>query len=174
MRPQTTPRKNLRLKLLCLTLLLALSLPVAAELSIAVVDLRRAVFTSDEATEFSKKLQEQFKDEEEAVRQAQEQAQAMRDRLETDGAMMNDTERGKAAREFEIKVREFNQLRQRLDQAVNQQRQQFLQQAQPQIDKALQTILDERDLDLIIPREAAVYAKPEMDLTEELIKRLNQ
>lgn len=169
MRPLT-----MKLKLTCLTLLVALSLPVAAELKIGVVDLRRAVFTSEQAAEFSKSLQEQFKSEEEAVRKAQEEAQAMRDRLETDGAMMNDTERGKAAREFEAKVREFNQLRVRLDQAVNQQRQQFLQKAQPEVDAALESILEERDLDLILPREAAVYAKPEFDLTEELIKRLNK
>lgn len=162
------------LKLICLSLLVGLALPVAAEVKIGVVDLRRAVFTSEDAAEFSKQLQEQFKDEEAQVRKVQEEAQAMRDRLETDGAMMNDTERGKATREFETKVREFNQLRQRLDQAVNQQRQQFLQQAQPEIDAALESILKERELDLILPREAAVYAKPEMDLTDALIERLNQ
>lgn len=169
MRPMTK-----HLKLACLTLMLALALPVAAELKIGVVDLRRAVFTSEDAAGLSQQLQEQFSDEEAAVRKLQEEAQTMRDRLEADGAMMNDTERGRATREFETKVREFNQLRQRLDQAVNQQRQQFLQEAQPEIDAALQGILDERDLDLILPREAAVYAKPELDLTDELIRRLNQ
>lgn len=165
-------KKNL-VRLTGLLLLLTLALPVAAELKIGVVDLRRAVFTSEEAAEFTKKLQEQFSGEEEAIRKVQEEAQTMRDRLETDGAMMNDTERGKATREFESKAREFNQLRQRLDQAVSQQRQQFLQQAQPEIDAAMQRILEERDLDLILPREAVVYAKPDMDLTEELIERLN-
>ena len=162
-----------QIKILGLAFLLTLSVPVAAELKVGVIDLRRAVFTSDEAGEFSKRIQEQFKDEEEAVRKIQEEARAMRERLEADGAMMNDTERGKAAREFEAKVAQFNQLRQRLDQAVNQQRAQFLQQAQPQIDEALQNILEERELDLILPREAVVFAKPEMDLTEELIERLN-
>lgn len=156
-----------------LLFLLALALPVAAELKVGVVDLRRAIFSSEEAAVFTEKLQQQFKGEEEAIRKVQEEAKEMRDRLEKDGAMMNDTERGKATREFELKAREFNQLRQRLDQAVNQQRQQFLQQAQPEIDAAMQGILEERDLDLILPREAVVYAKPDMDLTEELIKRLN-
>lgn len=168
MRPMTNP-----LKLIGFLFLLSLSIPAAAELKVAVVDLRRAVFSSEEASEFTQHLQEQFKDEEASIRKIQEEAQAMRDRLETDSAMMNDTERGKAQREFEVKVREFNQLRQRLDQAVNQERSKFLQQAQPEIDEALQSILDERGLDLILPREAVVYAKPGMDLTEELIKRLN-
>lgn len=168
-------RPNLiRLRLIGLALLLSLSVPVAAELKVGVVDLRRAVFTSEAANQFNEEMQAQFKEEEEAVRKAQEEAQSMRDRLETDGAMMNDTERGRASREFESKVREFNQLRQRLDQAVNQQRQRFLQEAQPEIDTALQSILDEKGLDLILPREAVVYAKPDMDLTEELINRLNE
>lgn len=167
MRPMTK-------QLISLLFLVSLSVPVAAELKVGVVDLRRAVFTSEDAAEFTQQLQKQFKDEETSIRKVQEEAQALRDRLETDGAMMNDTERGKAQREFEGKVREFNQLRQRLDQAVNQERSKFLQQAQPQIDKALQSILDERDLDVILPREAVVYAKPEMDLTEDLIKRLNE
>lgn len=168
-------RPNLkRVKILGMLVLLSLSVPVAAELKVAVIDLRRAVFTSEDANEFTQKIQEQFKGEEEEIRKVQEEARAMRERLETDSAMMNDTERGKAAREFENKVREFNELRQQLDQAVNQQRSQFLQQAQPEIDEALKNILDERDLDLILPREAVVFAKPEMDLTEELINRLNE
>lgn len=162
-----------QLKFIGLTFLLSLSLPVAAELKVGVIDLRRAVFTADDAVDFSEKLQEQFGDEEETIREVQEEASAMRERLETDGPMMNDTERGQAVREFEVKVREFNQLRQRLDQAVSQQRAQFLQQKQPEIDEALQTIVDERGLDLILPREAVVFAKPGMDLTEELTERLN-
>lgn len=165
------PVKQIRLT--GLLLLLMLSAPLAAELKVGVVDLRRAVFTSDDAQKFSESLQSQFKSEEDAIRKLQEEASAMRDRLESDGAMMNENERNKAAREFEGKVREFNQRRQQLDQAVSEQRSQFLQKAQPEIDAALENILKERELDLILPREAVVFAKPELDLTEDLIKRLN-
>ncbi|WP_172962332.1 OmpH family outer membrane protein [Hydrocarboniclastica marina] len=162
-----------QLKMIGLLVLLTLSAPLAAELKVGVIDLRRAVFTSDDAQSFTESLQSQFKGEEESIRKLQQEASAMRDRLESDGAMMNESERNKAAREFEGKVREFNQRRQQLDQAVSEQRAQFLQKAQPEIDAALENILKERELDLILPREAVVFAKPELDLTDELIKRLN-
>ena len=158
---------------LTVTILMTVSLSAAAELQVGVVDLRKALFTSDAAKSFSEKLQSEFKDEEGKVRAAQEEAQKLKERLEKDGAMMNESERKKLAQSFQEKVKEFQYLRSKLDSAVNTQKQDFLQQSRPLVDASLQELLDNNDLDLILPREAVVYADPSMDLTEELIKKLN-
>ncbi|MET4027542.1 outer membrane protein [Marinobacter sp. MBR-99] len=154
--------------------LMAFSLQVAAETRIGVVDLRQALFSSNDAQSFSEKLQQDFAGEEAKVREAQEQARKLKDRIEKDGAMMNESERNKLAGEFQEKVQEFNFLKQRLDQTVAQRKQQFLENARPEVDAAVKELLEEHNLDLILPSEAVVYVKPEMNLTSELLEKLNR
>lgn len=155
-------------------LALAVSFPAAAETRIGVVDLRQALFSSNEAKTFSESLQRDFADDEAEVRQAQEAARTLKDRLEKDGAMMNESERSQLTTEFQEKVKEFNFLKQRLDSTVASRKQSFLENARPSVDSAVQELLEEHDLDLILPSEAVVYVKPEMNLTDELLDKLNR
>ncbi|MBU2874569.1 OmpH family outer membrane protein [Marinobacter salexigens] len=153
---------------------MALALPVAAESRIGVVDLRQALFSSNDAKSFSENMQKDFAGDEQKVREAQEAARSLKERLEKDGAMMNDSERNKLAGEFQEKVKEFNFLKQRLDTTVNQRKQAFLEEARPEVDAAVKELLEENDLDLILPSEAVVYVKPDMNLTPQLLEKLNR
>ena len=163
-----------RLMTILAAALMAFSAQVAAETRIGVVDLRQALFASDDAQTFSQQLQRDFAGDEDKVRQAQEEARKLKDRLEKDGSMMNESERNKVAGEFQEKVQEFNFLKQRLDATVNQRKQQFLENARPEVDVAVKELLEEHDLDLILPSEAVVYVKPEMNLTSQLLDKLNK
>jgi outer membrane protein len=155
-------------------LMVAFSMQASAETRIGVVDLRQALFSSNEARAFSERLEQDFGDDEMQVRQAQQEAQKLQDRLQKDGAMMNESERQELSGQFQQKVQEFNQLKQRLDSAVNQRKQQFVESAPPEVDAAVKELLEENDLDLILPSEAVVYAKPDMNLTESLLNKLNE
>jgi len=154
--------------------LMAVSLPAFAETRIGVVDLRQALFSSDEAKAFSETLQKDFAGEEAKVREAQEAARKLQERLQKDGAMMNETERNELTAEFQQKVQQFNMLKQRLDNTVAQRKQSFLENARPEVDAAVKELLEENDLDLILPSEAVVYVKPEMNLTSQLLDKLNR
>jgi outer membrane protein len=122
-----------RLMTILAAALMAFSAQVAAETRIGVVDLRQALFSSNDAQAFSEKLQQDFAGDEAQVREAQEAARKLKDRLEKDGAMMNESERNQLAAEFQEKVKEFNFLKQRLDATVNQRKQQFLEGARPEV-----------------------------------------
>ena len=152
----------------------SLAMPVVAESRIGVVDLRQALFSSEDARAFSESLQKDFAGDEEKVRETQEAARKLKERLEKDGAMMNESERNKLAGEFQEKVKEFNFLKQRLDSTVSQRKQAFLEEARPEVDAAVKELLEENDLDLILPSEAVVYVKPEMNLTPQLLDKLNR
>lgn len=154
--------------------LMAVSLPAFAETRIGVVDLRQALFSSDEAKAFSETLQKDFAGEEAKVREAQEAARKLQERLQKDGAMMNETERKELTGQFQQKVQEFNMLKQRLDSTVAQRKQAFLENARPEVDAAVKELMQENDLDLILPSEAVVYVKPEMNLTSKLLDKLNR
>lgn len=163
-----------RLSMAVLLAALMATTTVAAETRIGVVDLRQALFSSKDAKAFSEQMQRDFSAEEAKVREAQEAARNLQARLEKDGAMMNESERTKMTAEFQEKVKEFNFLKQRLDSTVASRKQQFLEDARPEVDAAVKELLDEHDLDLILPSEAVVYVKPDMNLTEELLEKLDR
>jgi len=163
-----------RLVTMAAMLTLAVSFPAMAETRIGVVDLRQALFSSNEAKTFSESLQRDFADDEAQVRQAQEEARKLKDRLEKDGAMMNESERTELTGQFQEKVKEFNFLKQRLDSTVANRKQAFLEDARPDVDAAVKELLEENDLDIILPSEAVVYVKPEMNLTDDLLEKLNR
>ncbi|SFR58466.1 periplasmic chaperone for outer membrane proteins Skp [Marinobacter gudaonensis] len=163
-----------RFLLIITAAVMAMASPAMAETRIGVVDLRQALFSSNDAKAFSETLQKDFAGDEARVREAQEAARKLQERLEKDGAMMNESERNKLASEFQEKVKEFNFLKQRLDSTVNQRKQAFLEQARPEVDAAVKELLEENDLDLILPSEAVVYVKPEMNLTSQLLDKLNR
>lgn len=154
-------------------LLMAFSVQVSAETRIGVVDLRQALFSSNDAKSFSEQLQQDFSGDEARVREAQEEARKLRDRLQKDGAMMNESERQELTGQFQQKVQEFNTMKQRLDQAVAQRKQAFVENERPEMDAAVQELMEEHDLDLILPSDAVVYVNPEMNLTDQLLEKLN-
>lgn len=164
----------LRLPIMATLVALLMSAPVVAETRIGVVDLRQALFSSKEAQAFSAKLQQDFSGEEAKVRETQEEARALKERLEQDGAMMNESERNRLAAQFQEKVQEFNALKQRLDSTVANRKQSFLEEARPDVDAAVQELVDEHDLDMILPSEAVVYVKPDMNLTAQLLEKLDR
>lgn len=155
-------------------LILAVSVPVVAQERIGVVNLREAVFSSDAGAEFGDVIQGQLKKEQQAISKLESEAKDMQKRLESDSAMMNESERQDLQSRFEKKVQEYQQRRARFQKAVNQRQQQFLQQSRPAVDAAMETLLDKHDLDIVIPAEAVIYAKPDMDLTDQMIELLNQ
>lgn len=163
-----------RMSMAVLLAALMVTTTVAAETRIGVVDLRQALFSSSDAKAFSEKMQQDFSGEEQKVREAQEAARKLQQRLEEDGAMMNESERNKISAEFQEKVKEFNFLKQRLDSTVANRKQQFLEDARPEVDAAVKELLEEHNLDLILPSEAVVYVKPDMNLTDELLEKLDR
>ena len=157
-----------------LSALLAAPVSAVAETKIGVVNLRQALFSSNEARSFTEKLQSDFADEEEGVREAQEEARKVKERIEKDAAMMNEEERKQLAGEFQEALKEFNYRKEKLDSAVAKRKQEFLDKARPEVDQAVKELLDEEGLDLVLPSEAVVYVKPTMDLTNKLLQKLNE
>lgn len=163
-----------RFPVLVAVIAMLISAPAMAQSTIGVVDLRQALFSSKDAQAFSARLQQDFAQEEAKVRETQEAAREMKERLEQDGAMMNESERNQLAARFQEKVKEFNFLKQKLDSTVADRKQAFLEEARPQVDAAVQELVKEHDLDIILPSEAVVYVKPDMNLTGQLLEKLDR
>ena len=132
------------------------------------------MFSSDDARAFSDQLEQEFSGTEAQVREAQQEARRLQERLQKDGAMMNESERQQLTAEFQQKAEAFTRQKQQLDQTLNSRKQAFLDQARPEVDAAVKALMEEHDLDIILPSEAVVSVKPELNLTEQLLEKLNQ
>lgn len=145
-----------------------------AELKVGLVDMRAALFSSDAAKEFTEEMVSKYKQQDLEVRAVGEDGQKLELRLKNDAAIMSDNERNKLASDLEAKIQEYKYLKGKLDKALAEKRQEFLTDSKPKIDQAINELVKEEKLDILMPREAALYADPKMDLTDKVIKKLNK
>lgn len=149
------------------------SLSVSAEVKIGLIDMRAALFSSKAAQAYSDKMVADFKQQDLEVRAVSESAQKLEMRLQNDAAIMSDSERAKLAADLEEKVQEFRYLKTKLDKALAEKRQEFLEQSRPNLDAVIEQLVKKEGLDLILPREAALYAAQGMDYTTQIIEMLD-
>lgn len=155
-------------------LVLSFSQLAQAELNVGLVDMRAALFSSDAAKTFTENMVSKYKQQDMEVRAVGEEGQKLEMRLKNDAAIMSDNERSKLASELEAKIQEYKYLKSKLDNALAEKRQEFLSDSKPKVDQAIKELVKEEKLDLLMPREAALYANESMDLTEKFIEKLNK
>ena len=163
------------LKHIILTGTLALfSVSALAELKIGLVDMRAALFQSDSAKEFTDSMVSKYKKQDLEVRAIGEEGQRLEMRLKNDAAIMSDNERAKMASDLEETIQEYKYRKGKLDKALAEKRNEFLADSKPKLDQAINELVKEEKLDLLMPREAALFAKQEMDYTAKIIEKLNK
>lgn len=144
-----------------------------AETRIGLIDMRAALFSSSAAQSFSNNMVEEFKQQDLEVRSVGESAKKLETRLQNDAAIMSDSERAKLSSDLEEKIQEYKYLKTKLDKALAEKRQQFLEESRPRLDKVINDLVSQENLDLLLPREAALYAAEGMDYTQKVIDMLN-
>lgn len=150
------------------------SATVSAATKIGLLDIRTALFASESAQNFTEKTVDQFKQQDLEVRAVGEEGQKLEQRLKNDAAIMSDSERAKLASDLEAKIQEYKYLKSKLDNALAEKRQEFLAESKPRLDKAINELVEEEGLTLLLPREAALYADEAMDYTQKVVDKLNK
>ena len=145
----------------------------SAEMKIGLLDVRTALFASESAKAFTEETVGQFKQQDLEVRAVGEEGQKLEMRLKNDAAIMSDSERQKLASDLEQKIQEYKYLKSKLDNELAEKRQEFLSVSKPRLDKAINELVEEEGLNLLMPREAALYADEAIDYTEKVVKKLN-
>jgi len=146
----------------------------SAEIKVGLIDMRAALFSSNSAKDFTEKMVSQYKQQDLEVRAVGEEGQKLELRLKNDAAIMSDNERNKMASDLEAKIQEYKYLKNKLDKALAEKRQEFLSDSKPKLDQVINALVKEEGLDLLMPREAALFAKQEMDYTDKIIIKLNK
>jgi outer membrane protein len=162
------------LQLITLISIMSVSVLTSAETKIGLIDMRAALFSSKAAKTFTESMVSQYKQQDLEVRAVGEDGQKLELRLKNDAAIMSDTERNKMASDLEAKIQEYKYLKGKLDKILAEKRQEFLAESKPRIDIAVNEIVKEEGLDLLLPREAVLFASEKMEYTAMMIEKLDK
>ena len=164
------------MKPLILAIFLAIftSQSIAADLKLGVFDADAAMQESIEFKEFNAIVKAEAKPKIDEINQLIAELKALEAKFEKDGAVMSSEERSK----FNQKVNDLKQTREfRARQFREFERKkmiEFTQLMQPKLAAALKQISDESGYDLLLPAKSLFYFNQELDITAQLIEKLNQ
>lgn len=154
--------------------ILMLPLVALADLKVAVVDPMQAIVESEEVKSRNARLESSLEGESQRLRRLRDDIAKIEERLQRDGMTMSRDERNRLTEEGEAKSVEFQALQQTLQRRVNTDRQDLMESMEPKVVRAIEDIAGEMGLDMVISAQAAIYIKPELDITKQVIQRLNR
>ncbi len=157
-------------------LLVALLLPAmafAAE-KMAVVDPMEALLNSSAVKSRNAQLEKSIEAEGQRLRKLRDELVKIEERLQRDGMTMSKSERNKLNDEREEKGFRFQAMQQSINRRVEEDRQDLLAEMEPILLRAIEEVAKEKKVDMVISANAVVYGKPEIDITSDVTKRINQ
>lgn len=170
-------KKRLLKTSLVLALLLASMLSVHAQPNtqrVAVLDWQAAMLESTKIKAELQKADQQLAGEQNRARQLAEEARALQERLQRDGSIMSEDERRRLTQQVEQKAQEYQFVVNRLQKQQQELRQEIINRHRPNLEKAVNTLIAEKNIDILLDRQAVAFVKPEFDLTPAVAEQLNK
>jgi outer membrane protein len=156
-------------------LMMVFAAPAAvAEVKIAVVDVQAAILNSEEAKQLLAQIQEEFKDEEEKIRNIQTEAAVLFERMQKDAEVMSEAEKRRVQQQIESKNNDFVYSRQKLQRLIEERQQELFAGIDQKVQSAIEELVKSDDYDLIVPRQAALYVSEIYNITRKVTEKLNQ
>lgn len=163
--------KKLLVVLAALPALLA-PLPAAAqEGRIGFVNLDRILRDAAPAVRAQKKIEGEFSRREQELAKLAEGLKRMQEQLEKNAVTMSESDRRAREREFNDQSREFQRKQREFREDLNQRRNEELAGVLERANRAVRQIAEQEKYDIIF--QEAVYANPRIDITEKVIKLLD-
>ena len=153
---------------------IALLLPWVAHAQgkIGFVNTERILRDSTPAQRAQKKIEAEFQKRDQELGRMAEQLKRTQDEMERTGVTMSDSQRRTKEREFGEMSREFQRKQREFREDLNQRRNEELAAVVEKANRVIRQIASEEKLDIVI--QDAVYANPRIDITEKVIKTLDE
>ncbi|ODC04243.1 hypothetical protein BFW38_12590 [Terasakiispira papahanaumokuakeensis] len=169
------PTQISRIKVGIVALMLTLLAPLAvADTKIAVFDWQAALMGAEQVKKEFKDIDDSLADDEARVRQLAEEGRSKQERLKQDGAIMSEDDKRNLQQEIRDQSQEYQFLVNKLQKSRQERRQRIVEQYRPQLEAAVQAVLKSEDIDLLLDRQAVTFAKPDLDITQQVADQLNK
>lgn len=158
-----------------LTLLVASVLAAGVQAAeIALLDQQYVLFNSVAAQDATAALKQEFAEEEQQVQTLEQSIRQLQSKAKTDADIMTDDEKAQLQTDLQQRVRNREQLVRQLQQVQSERRNAFIRQQQPLMAKAIEQAVDEDRFDLIIDKQAVIYHRNSLDITEAVLTEFNK
>ena len=143
----------------------------SAELKIGFVNSQRVLNDAPQATKAKKKIEKEFAQRDQELQKVAKQLQTMQANMEKNSVTMSDTERLAKERQFNELNRDFQRKQREFREDLNLRQNEEMAAIFDRVNKVIKNIAETEKFDLIL--QDAVYASPRIDLTDRVIKALN-
>lgn len=157
-------------------LAMALSLPMGhagAQNRIGFVDQERIMRESTVAQRAQKKIEGEFSKRDQELSRMAEQLKKMQGALERNSMTLSETERGRREREFNDANREFQRKQREFREDLGTRRNEELAGVINRANQVIRQIAETEKLDAVFQRDQVIFASPRIDVTEKVIKGLD-
>lgn len=155
------------------TLLLAPAMALA-EMRIAVIDPIRAISETSEVKERTSALELDMKKKEAEMVKLRDEIMALEEKLKRDGMTMSSEQQKSMSDQRDAKMLDFRSRQQLAQKRLEQDRDEMLSVMEPRLKQAIDKIAAEGKYDLIITRQAVLYAAEQTDVTRQVTQIMNQ
>ena len=165
-----TARSPLR----CIALAIMLFMPwmAHAQGKIGFVNTDRILRDSTPAQRAQKKIEGEFQKRDQELAQMADQLKQMQNEMERSAVTMSESQRRTKEREFGDMNREFQRKQREFREDLNQRRNEELAAVVEKANRVIRKIAAQENLDIVI--QDAVYANPRIDITDKVIKALDE
>lgn len=138
---------------------------------IGFVNAIKVLEAAPQAENARKALEREFSGRDKQLVEAQKAIKTMEDKLDKDGAIMSESERGKLERDIIAKRRDLKRDQDEFREDVNFRRNEEFGKIQREIVEAIQGVAKDKQFDLIVG-EGVIFASPKVDITDSVIEKL--
>jgi outer membrane protein len=142
----------------------------AADFKIGFVNTERVFRDAAPAVRAQKKIEQEFAKRDQEMQKMAKQLQGMQEGMEKNAPTMAETDRRNKEREFNDLNRDFQRKQREFREDLNQRRNEELAAVLERANRTIKTIAEAEKYDIIF--QEAVYASPRIDITEKVIKAL--
>lgn len=160
-------------KILMFVLLLAFASASGAQTTnkIGYVSLDRILRDAAPAVRAQKKIEAEFSKRDQELQRGAEQLKQQQETLERNAVTMSESERQRREREFADATRDFQRKQREFREDLNQRRNEELASVLERANRAVRAIAEQEKYDIVF--QEAVYANPRIDITDKVIKALD-
>ena len=147
----------------------------AEDIRIGYVDLRKGMTESKSGLRLRGEIEKTVKDRRESLGKDEQQLKNLQQSFEKEKLLLSETQRVAKQKEFEEKVKTFQQARADAQREIEQKEREFTSKALPKIRDIIRALAKEQKLSLVFEKNEApvLYAAEGPDLTEKVMQRFD-
>lgn len=158
----------------CLTLLVAVAMPAMAETNIAIVDIQQIMRDSSAAKSVRTQLESKQKAYQAELKKKEEAMQKEEQSLASQRATLSPEAFEKKVNDFRKKATEMQQDVQKKKAALDKGFEKALNEIQSTVNSIITELAKEKGFNVAIPSGQLLYHEPGMEITSEVLDRLNK